>query len=131
LGHDNRSIVNSIVTDIVENSFGKPYLKISDPVFQAIKELKDFNYKYIYDKANTIEDLKYYEKIFNTLFPIYLNHLENNQTKEDIYTIFLNEMNLEYQKNTNPRKVIDYIAGMTDDFIVSQYKKYSQSQFES
>ena len=32
-------------------------------------------------------------------------------------------MNEEYLKNTTPaRKVIDYITGMTDDFILTEYK---------
>ena len=34
-------------------------------------------------------------------------------------------MNNEYnENNTNARKVIDYMSGMTDDFFLKQYKKY-------
>ena len=41
----------------------------------------------------------------------------------DIYTVFLNYMDNEYISNTsNSRIVIDYIAGMTDDFFRAKIK---------
>ena len=63
--------------------------------------------------------------MFNKLFDLYYNQLINNQNGSDIYTVFLNDMEENYIKNTTPaRKVIDYIAGMTDDYFSNQYKKY-------
>ena len=38
--------------------------------------------------------------------------------------IILNNMNDEYMKNTNSKRmVIDFLAGMTDEYFVSKYKK--------
>ncbi len=129
LGVNNRDIVNTIVLDIIKNSYNKPYIKLSKKVFDAVKDLKDFNYKYIYEKANTEEDVKNYEKMFTTLFEVYMNHLENKVNTTDIYQLFLNTMSPKYLDNTtNARRVIDYIAGMTDDFFLSQYKKYNNKQ---
>ena len=43
----------------------------------------------------------------------------------DILKLFLNNMSEEYLNNTsNERKVIDYLAGMTDRYMYSQYEKY-------
>ena len=37
------------ILDIVENSYNKPYIKLSDEVYNAINNLKDFNYEKIYN----------------------------------------------------------------------------------
>ena len=49
LGSTNREIINTIVSDIINNSKGKNYLKISDDIYDAIVALKDFNSKNIYE----------------------------------------------------------------------------------
>lgn len=123
LGLTNREIINTIINDLVDNSLDKDYLKLSNNIFQAIKSLKKFNYEHIYAKANSKEMLELYEKMFNKVFDTCLNDLKTNNKEGHIYTIFLNDMSDEYLKNTSDeRKVIDYIAGMTDDFIVLEYK---------
>ena len=63
--------------------------------------------------------------MFNSLFELYYNQINEKRCNEDIFIVFLNEMCDEYLNNTTTaRKVIDYIAGMTDDFFITQYNKY-------
>jgi dGTPase len=94
-------------------------------VFKALVDLKKFNYEHIYSKANTKEQIDEYKKMFSKLFEIYLKQIEENKIDEDIYKLFLNDMVSEYLQNTNnSRKVIDYIAGMTDAYFIRQYEKY-------
>ena len=122
LGLTNREIINTIINDLVSNSLDKDYLKLSSNIFQAIKSLKKFNYEHIYAKANSKEMLDLYEDLFNKVFDKCLNDIKTNNKEGHIFTIFLNDMTEEYLNNTSDeRKVIDYIAGMTDDFIVSEY----------
>lgn len=124
LGNNNSDIVNNIVIDIVQNSYNKPYIKMSDKVFKAINELKDFNYKYIYNYANSKKDIEFYEQAFNTLYNTYIKDLECNRNNSAINEIFLKEMDNNYIKNTKKERiVIDFLAGMTDDFFLSEYKK--------
>ena len=126
LGDDNSSIVNAIVLDIIENSYDKPYIKMSEDVAKALIDLKNFNYQNIYLKANTDEDRKEFEKMFRFLFDVYVNQIKNNDRECDIYKLYLSEMTSDYNKNNTPeRKAIDYIAGMTDDYFINQYYKYS------
>lgn len=123
LGNNNRDIINNIILDIVDNSKDKPYIKISDKVYNAIEKLKDFNYKNIYYKANTKEATTYYNSAFLALFNKYLDDLKKENKNSSIYKLFLNNMNNEYINDTSiERIVIDYIAGMTDDFFISEYK---------
>ena len=108
--------------DIINNSYGKNYIKLSDNIYKAIKDLKDFNYHNIYLKAYTDDELKRIEDMFNKLFIKYLDDLENNNINSTIYESYLNNMSNKYKENTNERIVIDYLAGMTDAYIEKQYK---------
>lgn len=124
LGVKNREIVNTIIMDLIHNSFGKPYLKLSDDVFEAIKELKKFNYVNIYDKSLTEEEKNEITHRYETLFNVFLQDVNNDNRKSLIFKDFLNYKNEAYQKNTsNERKVIDFLAGMTDDYFGSCYEK--------
>ena len=127
LGDNNKDMINTLILDIIDNSVDQPYIKMSPNVLKALKDLKDFNYQNIYNKANTNEDLENYKKMFQELFEVYLKQLENNETEEDIYKVFLDVMDNSYLKNnSNVRKVIDFIAGMTDNYFISQYDKYKR-----
>ena len=122
LGLKNSQIIDTLVRDIIRNSMGKDHLTMSDDVFNAMKSLKKFNYEYIYSKANSEEMVKFYEEVFNTVFSKYLEDVKNDNKESHIFKIYLNDMSEEYLENTSDeRKVIDYIAGMTDDFIIKEY----------
>lgn len=124
LGLTNREIINTINIDLISHSLGKDYLCMSDEVFQAIVKLKKFNNEKIYSKANSEERLLLYEDMFRKVFNKCLHDIKTNNLNGHIYTIFLEDMSEEYLNHTSDeRKVIDYIAGMTDDFIVSEYNE--------
>jgi len=127
LGTSNREIINTIIIDIINNSFDKNYLELSEDVFNAIVDLKKFNYQNIYVKAYSDEELKEIENMFRKLFDNYLKDLEKNNMDSIIYKSYLNNMSSEYKNNnTNARIVLDYMAGMTDDYIKKQYDKLSE-----
>jgi len=124
LGSTNKEIINTFILDIIKNSYGNNYISMSDQVFEALKELKQFNYEHIYKIASTKEQRDNWTKMFNTVFYYCLNAIKNNDKNADINTVFLDKMNKKYlNENSDERKVIDYIAGMTDDYLISQYNK--------
>lgn len=125
LGNTNSEIVNTIVKDIINNSLDQNYIKLSENIFNALKNLIEFNYSNIYLIANTKEELLKYKNMFNELFDLYYNQITHNMINEDIYKYFINDMDNKYVINTSPaRMVIDFMAGMTDDFFIEQHKKY-------
>ena len=129
LGSDNRTIVNTILLDVIDHSTNQPCIKMSDKVYQALFSLKKFNYEYIYNKANTKEQIEEYKKMFSLLFEVYLKQLKINDLDSDIYQIFLKNMSSDYiNKNSNERKVIDFIAEMTDDYFIKEYHKYVENK---
>lgn len=124
LGRTNREMINTLILDIISNSLNQNYIKLSEEVFNAIKELKQFNYENIYYKVNSKVTLDTYEKMFRELFKFYLNDIKNKRVQSEIYQVFLGDMCDNYLINTSDeQKVIDFIAGMTDDYFTTLYNK--------
>ncbi len=125
LGNTNTDIVNTIILDIIEQSMDKPYIKMSDRVFEALNKLIKFNTQNIYMKSLTDEEYKYYEEGMNKLFYTYLEDLKNRNEDSIIYKIFLNTQSDNYLESTPlKRQVIDFIGGMTDEFFLQEIRKY-------
>ena len=128
LGRNNKEIVNTLIMDVIKNSMGKNYIKISPNIFKAIVELKKYNYENIYYKAYTDAEREKLKLMLNTLFTKYLDDLNKNNVKSNIIKSYLNNMSEEYKnENSKERIVIDYIAGMTDDYCLNEYNKYLKS----
>ncbi len=128
LGRSNKEIVNNIINDIIKNSLGKNYIELSENIFKAILDLKKFNYENIYYKAYTNEEKEKLKLMLNTLFKKYLKDIEENNVDSNINKSYLKNMSDNYKNNnTKERIVLDYIAGMTDDYCLNEYNKYEKS----
>jgi len=125
LGTKNSDIMNSIILDVIYNSFKKEYIMMSSNVYEALVKLKEFNMQNIYLKANNKKMIDGYKNMFTKLFDVYINALEHNDKNNNIYEIFLKDMSKEYILNNKKEQiVIDYLSGMTDRFINSEYQRY-------
>lgn len=123
-GYTNKEIVNYFIKDVITNSYGKDYIKMSKEAFQNLKNLKKFNYEHIYSKANSKETLEKWQQMMEKLFNSALKDLQEENKTSDIYIYFYKYMNDDYKKITSKeRVVIDYISGMTDRFFVTSYEK--------
>ena len=131
LGKSNKEIVNSIILDVINESKDKNYIKLSNKVYEAIKNLKNFNYENIYNNAYTKEEKNLLHVMINTLYNTYLNDLKTNNKDSNIIKSYLSNMSDEYKNNSNERIVIDYIAGMTDDYTLKEYNKILKSKHTS
>jgi len=102
-------------------------LQISDNIYNAMKEMKAFNYDHIYlhPKLKGQEERIYL--ILNELFDYFLETLNDNNKLDDImngnyynypcevFAIYLKD--IEYSDSMNKGQVVgDFIAGMTDNF---------------
>lgn len=124
LGVHNRDIINTIIMDVIKESFGKNSLSISKHVFDAMKKLKKFNMEHIYLKANPKENWERYETMFRTVFQHCIKDITLNRQDSAIFQDFLNYKNETYLSCSKARKVLDYIAGMTDDYLLKLYSDY-------
>ena len=133
LGDTNAKIIDTLNNDIIYNSLKELVvnnhlcISISEEVLQAMLDLKQFNYDYIYQYSMNDDLKKYYRDGMYMLFDKYLHDLESDNIESSIYSIFLNEQKSNYiHNNSMKRIVIDYIAGMTDDFFINEVKSYQK-----
>lgn len=123
LGDNNANIVNTLILDIINNSYNKNYIELSDKVYNALNDLIKFNYENIYLVANSKDEIEMYKFMFNVIFNKCLFILENKLTNYNIYKCFLNKMTKEYKNNNSKERIIiDYIAGMTDNYFINEFE---------
>jgi dGTPase len=122
LGRTNDQIINTLVIDIIKNSHHKPRLVFSDDVFKALHDLMKFNGVNIYQNPRIKTEIAKIEHMFHRLFDKFRKEIKENNLNSSIFNIFLNNMNEGYKsKVSNERKVMDYLAGMTDAFLKTQF----------
>lgn len=131
IGNTNAEIINNMIVNIVENSYGKNYLKMDKDYFEAFSQRKKENYEMIY---GNVKVGKVYEEEINPMMEeIYLRLLEDakSHNKESVlyrhHIAYVKEMtgyysDADYEENTPDDIVVDYIASMTDDYFVDLYK---------
>jgi dGTPase len=121
LGDSNDQIINTLVSDMIVNSYSKPYLEFSPEVFKALQGLRAFNYAKIYlNPAIKTQEHKV-EDMFKRLYEKYLGDIRRRDKASFVYRYWL-RMNARYRRVTLPgRAVVDFIAGMTDDFFNNQF----------
>jgi len=138
LGDNNSTIIGSLINDLVDNSKGKEYLQFSDRVYDALVEMKEsFNYKRIYNRIELKGQEKRIFGIMNGLFNHFLKLLarkelldskaNNHNYYTNVFREFLKDMN--YPRATRKeQKVVDFIAGMTDNFAMACFEDLFEIQ---
>jgi dGTPase len=122
LGNKNSTIIDSLVEDLINNSYGKPYLEFSEKKFKALKMLLEFNSENIYHNPKKESNEEKFETMFVALYDKYIYDLKNNVG--EIFDMFYIIMDKDYTKqNLSGKIVVDFIAGMTDKFFIEQYRK--------
>jgi dGTPase len=117
LGNNNGQIIETLVRDVVEQSYDHNYICFSKEVSDALQLLKQFNYKYIYKSEKLKVNHARISRGFELLFIQFIDDLKRNRTKSPIYYDFLNGKSKNYLKHTSRElQVRDYIAGMTDRY---------------
>ncbi len=125
LGDTNSSIIDTFVNDIITNSKGKNALSMSEEVFACLVALKKFNYEHIYKIAHSKEELDFWKKAMNTVYETSLDDLKKHQGR--ITKIFLKDANPLYLKENSLEQItLDYVAGMTDEFLLRQYESITK-----
>ena len=135
IGNTNGDIINSLIIDIIKSSKDSDCIGFSDEMFNKLKILKNFNYRYIYAHETIVEyrnkGVRILEELFDFLLDLYDNNgqdFEKYKTKEqslkNSFGAYLKKMKGLYEKeNFIPKQVVtDYISGMTDNYALKAYK---------
>ncbi len=128
IGIYNAQIINNMIVNIVENSYGKDYIKMDEEHFEALKKAKADNYKLIYKQEAVGEAYKTVKPMMTELYEKLLEDLINENKASPIFTHHIDYVNQAHYKReisyeeTEPNQiVVDYIASMTDDYFVDIY----------
>lgn len=132
IGTENSEIINSLIVDIIENSYRKSYISLSREAYNDLKTAKKENYEKIYRKRDVNES---YDRIIKPMFSDVYYKLLDYLIKEDensvIYRHHINFVKentkrkdgFDYRKENPHKIVVDYIASMTDDYFIDLYSK--------
>jgi dGTPase len=121
LGDTNGTIVYNLVTDIIENSYHSKHITFSPEISEVLRDLKQFNYEYIYLTPEIKRHSKTIESLFDTLFDRYMNDIKSKKRSSVIFTSYLENMSEDYLENLCGAEIVrDFIAGMTDQYFLKQ-----------
>ncbi|MBQ2050099.1 MAG: HD domain-containing protein [Spirochaetales bacterium] len=131
LGATNGEIINTLVEDIISNSEKEGCIAFSEDVYEAVKVMKDFNYKHIYLSPMLAGYEEYFRRLINLIYD-YLSELldkcgfekdlylkEGNMLSAGFYNFIVEKKDAYIKHDGNlDRIVFDYIAGMSDNFCI-------------
>lgn len=124
LGTTNREILGVLAADIIRNSYNKEYIAISEEAYEALHTLRRFNFQHIYLHPKLkVESFKI-KSSYRILLEYLVHDLKEQNEQSYLWKHFLHKRSEKYLSNTNPvQMVIDYIAGMTDNFFIRTLEK--------
>ncbi len=126
-GSYNAVTINNFITNIVENSFGKGYIRMDDEYFDMLRQAKSDNMQRIYMSQSVNEQ---YDKCLRPMFRMLYEKLYDDlENKESIiwkhHIEFIDKRRGYYSaetkyvdENTADDIVVDFIASMTDDYFI-------------
>ena len=116
LGHSTRERLNTLIHDIVEQSQGKPDIRMSEDVEFAFKGMRKYMFDNVYTNPKAKGEEQKAENIVGELFYYYMEHPEllPNEYIERMWQ----------SGETQERSVCDYISGMTDQYAIAKFQEF-------
>ena len=131
IGKYNAAIINNLIVNIDENSYGKEFIQLDEKYYQALKNSKKDNFRVIYQNSK-ISDVydKTFEPMFEEIYNKLLYDLKNDIKSSPIFKHHIELIDYsnrfsgyEYTKNSDFNDIVtDYIASMTDDYFIDLYE---------
>ena len=131
LGRFNASIINNLIVNVIENSYGKNYIKLDKEYYDDLMLAMKENYELIY-LSDTVREVQQnvIKPMFSKVFDSLLNDIKMQKKESVIFrhhinyitkvrTFYNSESYLDI--NTPEDIVIDYISSMTDDYFSDMY----------
>lgn len=130
IGRVNAEIINNLSVNIIENSYGKPYIKMSPDYFEALSAAKKSNYMKIYlSDSVAAPQNEVIRPMFIRLYEKLVRQVKEGDTSSPIFCHHIDPINNSFYKRERPYIeedanliVTDYIASMTDDYFVDLHR---------
>ena len=110
-GHSER--INTMVRSVIDESYEKPFVKMSDEISEATNELRSFMFESVYHNRTVKAEEDKAIDMIKTLFEYYKkNHVEMPKLYRD-----------NCEKDGIDRSVCDYISSMTDRYAIKTFSQ--------
>lgn len=130
IGTINAEIINNLEVNIIENSYGKPYIMLDKEHYLGLKEAKKTNYEQIYriEKVTHVLD-NTVKPMMQNMYMRLLSDLKEGKTSSPIFKHHVDFVQGNHYAaktpyiETEPNQiVVDYMASMTDDYCTELYE---------
>ena len=126
IGTINSEIINNLVVNIIENSYGHPYIKLDAEHFQAVQSCKRENYAMIYEnEPGRIKLERIAKPMMTEIYGQLLEDLLLGKKNSPIFRHHIDYVNQTsyprqkpYEASEPNQMIVDYIASMTDDYLI-------------
>lgn len=131
-GKSNAEIIHNMTVNIIECSYGKPYLKMDAQYYEAFSRAKKENYQRIY--GHDVNTKIFDEQIFPMFEAVYEKLLQDIKAYDLSSVIYKHHIDyirgytkyysreIDYEAQEDNDIVVDYIASMTDDYFIDLYE---------
>jgi dGTPase len=119
-------IVDTLIKDVITNSYGKNSISFSDQASDCVRDCKKFNMENIYKNEILLKEDNKIKNMFSTIFCHFIEDLDDENNNSLIYQDMkdLNWISDEYKNEVTTAELVrDYIAGMTDRYFESVFNK--------
>ncbi len=132
IGSENAAIINNLTVDIIEHSYGRDHLLMSEAAFSDLRTAKRENYQFIYKNEGVNSEYEHIVRpMFAELYYTLLDDVKKCRTDSLIYTHHIDTVNAgrkyyggeDYSCQEANQIVVDYIASMTDDYFVALHRR--------
>ncbi|QQK07565.1 deoxyguanosinetriphosphate triphosphohydrolase [Miniphocaeibacter halophilus] len=117
LGRTSSIRINTLVNDIIINSYLKNNIEMSSDKNEKMNELRQFMFDRVYFNPKVKNDEVKAKGIIENLYAYYKNNF--NKLPKDHIDIYKKSEDLKY--SSKDEIITDYIAGMTDTFAIHKY----------
>ncbi|MDO4545259.1 MAG: deoxyguanosinetriphosphate triphosphohydrolase [Bacillota bacterium] len=113
LGDTHKKRIDTLVRDMIDNSWDKPVASLSEEKAEAMNRLRTYMFQNVYHNENVkkAEDMNKVRTIITSLYDYYMEHPES--LPEELLAM-KDEFQLE-------ELVKDHVAGMTDRYAINMY----------
>ena len=130
IGTVNSEIINNLVVNIIENSYGHPYIKLDEEHFKAVQSYKKENYAMIYaNEPGRVILFRVVKPMMEEIYEQLLEDLIQDKQDSPIFRHHIDYVNqsryprqVRYGKEEPNEIVVDYIASMTDDYLIDLHR---------
>jgi dGTPase len=121
----NWTVIDTLIKDIITESFGKAEVAFSDDAAEGVRQMQRFSIDHVYNHPRLVSEKEKIRGMFAALFEHYTSDLEAERRDSLIYADYLDApwVSREYLETaTEGEKVRDFIAGMTDRYFSESFR---------